>query len=84
MSKKNAPDVSGTQGNAGAIRAAASTTPNKTEVSLSVAVTVTVGGTQAEPARRAERRLSRTVSGNGVVVTYGDGDAFLDDQDTNP
>jgi hypothetical protein len=39
----------------------------------------------ADPAAaRPDRKPSRTVSASGVVVTDGDGDAFLDDQDTNP
>jgi hypothetical protein len=54
---------------------------------------MTLGEMQAElpgipadpaPPTRPERKPSRTVSASGVVVTDGDGDAFLDDQDTNP
>jgi hypothetical protein len=53
---------------------------------------MTLGEMQAElpgipaeaTATRPERKPSRTVSASGVVVTDGDGDAFLDDQDTNP
>ena len=41
-------------------------------------------GIQAEAAAPTpERKPARTVSGDGVVVTTEDGDAFLDDQDTN-
>ena len=35
------------------------------------------------PAGKVERKPLRTVSADGTVVTDEDGDAFLDDQDTN-